>query len=279
MIDPSIVGNTGAEELFEWNADDALLYALAVGAGSSPGLDEIAFTVDGAVGVEHVAVPSMILVLRDGGEPDMGPLDQRSFLHAEQSFRLHRPLPTSGALRSTTRVSQVWDKGAGGLIVRETECVDAASGQPLATLTDSLFVRGGGGFGGPPQPTGDWVAPEEPAGLEVVHETRLEQALIYRLTGDRNPIHADPVIAQQAGFSTPILHGMCTYGFACRALLSAVAPGRPDRLAAMSARFTSTVTPGDTLTTSVWAGDGRGQFQVRNHKDEIVLDRGTYQLT
>lgn len=277
-VDPRIVGNCGSEGTVRWDARDALLYALAIGAGSSPDHDELAFTVDEATDVVHTAIPSMILVLRAGDEPDMGDLDQRTFLHAEQALKMYKPLPVAGSLRVKTCVTDVWDKGAGALIVRETRCVDVTDGQLLATLTDSLFVRGGGGFGGPPQPRSTWQPPERPADVEVCYDTGLGQALLYRLTGDRNPIHADPAIAQQAGFGRPILHGMCTYGFAARALLNTVARGDASRLRSMSARFTSTVVPGDRLSVSVWSGPTAGYFRVSNQHGTVVLDRGTYEL-
>jgi acyl dehydratase len=169
----------------------------------------------------------------------------------------------------------IWDKGSGALITIQTQYADLADGVPLATTHSSVFIRGEGGFGGPKQPASAWELPTGKPDHETVYTTRPEQALLYRLTGDRNPLHADPKFAARGGFDRPILHGMCTYGFTARALLHAVAGGDPDRFRSMAGRFTRSVWPGDTLTVSIWVDGKAARFQTRTQDGTVVIDRGT----
>ncbi len=178
----------------------------------------------------------------------------------------------------------IYDKGSGALVTIENEAADAATGEPLITSRSGTFIRGEGGFGGDRGSSEPWDRPDRPADHEVMLETRPEQALIYRLSGDRNPLHADPAFAARGGFARPILHGLCTYGVTGRALLHALCGSDPARFAAMSGRFTRPVLPGDSLTISIWVtdaggeengqGHGRALFQTSTRDGTVVIDRG-----
>jgi len=159
-------------------------------------------------------------------------------------------------------------------VVSESLAVDPASGEPMITSRSSVFIRGEGGFGGDRGPRTEWKVPEREPDHVVTYRTRPEQALIYRLSGDRNPLHSDPAFAARAGFPRPILHGLCTYGFTGRALLHTLAGSDPARFAAMSGRFTAPVFPGDALTVSMWADGEQVWFRTAKDDGTIVIDRG-----
>jgi acyl dehydratase len=273
-VDPSIIGNKGEPGERSWTSTDSLLYSIGVGAGLDHPYDELEFTAENAEGVTQKALPSLIGVLGAGKGADMGELNWHMLLHAEQAFTLHKPLPVEGRLSAVSEVKEVWDKGSGALIITETEYTDLADNTPLATIRGGIFIRGDGGFGGPKQPTVEWELPTGKPDHEVVYITRPEQALLYRLTGDRNPLHVDPKFAAKGGFDRPILHGMCTYGFTARALLHTAAGGDPDKFHSMSGRFTKSVWPGDTLTVSVWVDGDTARFQTRTQDGTVVIDRG-----
>jgi acyl dehydratase len=174
-------------------------------------------------------------------------------------------------------VTGIYDKGSGALVVTEAVAVDAATGDPLVTSTSSAFIRGEGGFGGERGPRDGsevWERPERDPDLRVEEQTRPEQALLYRLTGDRNPLHSDPKFAARGGFDRPILHGMCTYGITGRALLHGVCDSDPARFGSMSGRFTRPVLPGETLVVSIWRDDAGAVFQTANQDGTVVIDRG-----
>jgi acyl dehydratase len=175
-----------------------------------------------------------------------------------------------------TTVVGVYDKGKGALVVTETESVDAATGKPLFTTRSAAFIRGEGGWGGDRGPSGPRnVAPDRAPDHEVTYTTRVDQALTYRLSGDRNPLHSDPSFAAAAGFDRPILHGLCSYGFTGRALLHTLCDSDPARFKSMEARFSSPVFPGDDLTIAMWReGDGEAIFQTRRNGDAVVIDGG-----
>jgi len=262
-----------------WTSKDALLYALGVGAGT----DDLAFTTENTNGVTQQALPTMGVVLGTPGPgvwDALGEVNWTMLVHAEQAITLHKPLPVEGTVRTVGTLVGVYDKGSGALVVTENASVDAASGEPLFTNRTSAFIRGEGGWGGDRGPSVKRTPPDRPADEEVTLQTRDDQALLYRLSGDRNPLHSDPSFAAAAGFDKPILHGLCTYGFTGRALLGALCAGDPARFASMDARFTSPVWPGDTLTVAIWVtGDGEAFFQTRRNADAVVIDGGRFTHT
>jgi acyl dehydratase len=178
-------------------------------------------------------------------------------------------------------VTGIYDKGSGALVATENVAVDAATGELLVTSRSGTFIRGEGGFGGDRGPSEPWERPDRPPDEQVVQQTRPEQALIYRLSGDRNPLHADPKFAARGGFSRPILHGLCTYGITGRALLHALCGSDPARFRSMSGRFSRPVLPGDPLVVSIWRpGDGgdTALFQTATEEGAVVIDRGRMQF-
>jgi acyl dehydratase len=272
-IDSSIVGLTGTTVTRSWTADDAQLYAVAVGAGVPDASKELEFTTESS-GEPQRVVPSFVCVAASAPLPESLDIDLTKMLHAEMSFDLHRPVPTAATVESTSRITGLFDKGSGALITYEIDVAIAETGERLATLGSSMFVRGEGGFGGDRGATDDWAQPDREPDATVSFETRPEQALIYRLTGDRNPLHSNPEFAKRSGFDRPILHGMCTYGFVTRALLHSVADSDPARFESFSARFSRVVMPGDSLTTTVWKTDDGALFRTHNQSGDIVLDKG-----
>jgi len=262
---------------------DTLLYALSVGAGADP-VDE--HQLRHVYERELVALPTQAVVLCHpgpwGADPSLG-IDGPRVLYAQQHTRLHRSLPAEGTVRGREQVVALVDKGRekGVLMVLERRIVDAVSGEPLATLTATVMCRGDGGSG---VAVGD-IAP--PAALPtrapdrcVEMPTLPSQALLYRLNGDMNPIHADPVLARKLGFERPILHGLCSYAIAGRALIDAWCGHDATRLRSLGVRFTAPIYPGETLLIESW-GDGqqlwfRGLCKERGVK---VLDNGTAEIT
>ena len=264
-----------------WTTTDVLLYALGVGAGQADPLAELEFTTENSIGVTTRVLPTFAnLISGGGGFGKLGDFDPASFVHAEQAFTLHRPLPVAGTARSVSKVAGMYDKGSAALVVTESTAVDAATGEPLVTTRGSIFIRGEGGFGGDRGPTADWAMPSGPPDDQVTYAVPRDQALLYRLTGDRNPLHSDPKFAARGGFDRPILHGMCTYGYTGRALLHAVCGSDPGRFLSMEGRFTRPVMPGDELTISIWADGGTAYFRT-TVGGQPVIDRGilTYKAT
>src|SRR5215831_613364 len=236
-----------------WNSKDALLYAVGVGAGLGDPLRELEFTKENCEGIQQKVLPTFgVLIAQARPGRTLGDFDRAMLVHAEQAFELHRPLPVAGTARTTSTVTSIYDKGSGALVVSENAAVDAATGEPLVTSRSSAFISGEGGFGGDRGPRELWAVPARDPDLRVEQPTRPEQALLYRLTGDRNPLHTDPKFAARGGFSVPILHGLCTYGITGRALLHGLCGSDPARFAGMSGRFTRPVLPGETLVVSIW---------------------------
>jgi acyl dehydratase len=209
--------------------------------------------------------------------------DYSKVVHGEQHLTLHRPLPPEGELIASARVTAAYDKGPGkgAIIYTETLARSAADGLPVFTQVSATFARGDGGFGGPagPAPAPHALPAREPDG-SVTLETRADQALLYRLNGDRNPLHADPELARRVGFRAPILHGLCTYGTACRALLKAVAGYDHTRICGFDVRFSSPVYPGESIATDYWV-DGRVvsfRCRVPERENTIVINNGRCML-
>jgi len=252
-----------------------LLYALAVGAGQPDPLAELEFTTENSIGITTQVLPTFANLLGRGARVrSLGDFNRAALLHGEQAFELHGLLPVEGVARTVSNVTGMYDKGSAALVVTESSSVDAATGAALATTRSSVFIRGEGGFGGERGPSGaDWEMPTRAPDLTVTYQTRPEQALVYRLTGDRNPLHSDPRFAARGGLERPILHGMCTYGFTGRALLHAVCGSDPARFHGMEGRFTRPVVPGDELTILIWVDDGTAYFRTTSD-GATVIDRG-----
>ena len=244
-LDHTLVGVPSEPQERSWDSKDALLYAVGVGAGLGDPLQELEFTTENCEGIEQKVLPTFgVLIAQARPGRTLGDFDRALLVHAEQAFELHRPLPVEGTVRITATVTGIYDKGSGALVVTENAAVDAATGEPLVTSRSSAFIRGEGGFGGERGSDQPWSRPDREPDHRVVQPTRPEQALIYRLSGDRNPLHVDPKFAARGGFSQPILHGLCTYGVTGRALLHVLCDGDPARFGSMSGRFSRPVLAG-----------------------------------
>jgi acyl dehydratase len=259
-----------------WTAADAILYALGVGAGT----DELAFTTENTTGVTQLTLPTFPVVLGGKGgsalADKIGSFDHSKLLHGEQSVSLHSTIPPAGTAHTTASLDGVHDKGRDALVRLRSSLVDDSSGALLAEVRTGLFIRGAGGFGGTRGETGPWQQPDRSPDHVVEYRTRPDQALLYRLSGDRNPLHSDPAYAAKAGFDRPILHGLCTFGFTGRALLHALCDSDPSGFGSMSVRFASPVLPGQTLDVLIWVtGEDEAVFQTRVG-NTVVLDRGTF---
>jgi acyl dehydratase len=277
-FDLSAVGTSSQPQPIAWSSKDCLLYALGLGAGP----DDLAYTTENSHGIPQQALPTMPVILGVDFSvlSNLGTIDWTRLVHAEQGIELFRPFSVEGCATATTRLTDVWDKGKAAVIVTETTAVDDASQKPIFTTRSAVFIKGAGGFGGP-------RGPERPPARElgepmasVTYPTTHSQPLLYRLSGDRNPLHSDPWFARKAGFDGPILHGLCTYGMTGRALISTVAKGDPTQLRSMHARFASPVMPGDTLHMEIWH-DSPAEVRFRTHLNDgtVVLSDGYARLT
>jgi acyl dehydratase len=276
-LNHSLVGVPGEPQERSWDSKDALLYAVGVGAGLGDPLQELEFTTENSEGIEQQVLPTYAVLIAQGRTSgSLGDFDRAMLVHAEQAVELHRPLPVEGTVRTTSTVTGIYDKGSGALVVTENVAVDAATGEPLATTRSSAFIRGEGGFGGERGSDAAWDRPDRAPDHQVTYQTRPEQALVYRLSGDRNPLHVDPKFAARGGFDRPILHGLCTYGVTGRALLHVLCDSDPARFGSMSGRFSRPVWPGEALTVSVWRPDGSDTALFQTTKDDgtVVIDRG-----
>jgi acyl dehydratase len=208
--------------------------------------------------------------------------DYSKVLHGEQYLTLHRPLPPSGVVLGKTRVTNLLDKGKekGAVLYVERRIVDKASGTPIATMSSAAVLRGDGGFGGKPGPQPEpHKLPDGAPARHVDIKTAPNAALIYRLSGDKNPLHADPKAAAAGGFKTPILHGLCTYGVAGRAIIKACCGGDPARLTGLQVRFSAPVFPGETIRTEMWPDASQVSFRARVvERDVVVLNNGLAKL-
>jgi acyl dehydratase len=259
-IDPArAVGATLPDRSFAWTESDVLLYHLAVGFGSGRGdnLDPqvLRYTVEGP---DLQVLPSFGIVAPTFHDTDPPSLEMPGIdialsqvVHGSQEIVLHRPLPPAGRGTVRTRISDVWDKGKAAVIVQEGEATDDA-GEPLFTTRSSIFVRGEGGWGGDRGPSTKVEVPGDEPDLEASYDVTPQQALLYRLCGDRNPLHADPVFAEKAGFPAPILHGLCSYAIVLRTLVQGMLDGDSTRVGGFTARFAGVVFPGETIRTRSW---------------------------
>jgi len=253
IVYPEILEGKAEGQTYSWRDRETMLYALGIGMGADPMNEtELPFVYEANL----KAVPSLATVVAWGSGPKFGSstINFMLVVHGEQSIELHKPVPVGADIVADSRVVAVYDKGPkGAVIMTESVLKDAKTGEKIVTLGSSIFARGDGGFGGPsegqPEPH---PIPERAPDLSLDFDTRPDQALIYRLSGDRNPLHSDPAFAKMAGFPRPILHGLCTYGITCRAVLQGFADYAPERIKSHSARFSSPVFPGETITVDMW---------------------------
>jgi len=267
-----------------WTSKDALLYALGVGAGQTdPTGFELEFTTENSQDIAQKVLPTFPVVIGGGTDmPSFGDINWAMLVHGEQGLEVFGPIPPDGTVVSTTKIVGIYDKKSGALIVTEGESKYKDTGKPAFKVRTGIFLRGEGGFGksyGPDLPP-KVVLPDRAADHEVTYSTRTDQALLYRLSGDRNPLHADPSFAALAGFPKPILHGLCTYGFTGRALLHTLCGSDPARFTGMDVRFTRPVMPGDALTVRMWLeGSGEALFQTVTQDGTVVIDGGRCSFT
>ncbi|AJZ56993.1 maoC like domain protein [Paraburkholderia fungorum] len=256
---------------------DTMLYALALGIGTNPADSrQLRFVYEKNL----VALPTIAVILGFPGfwmsDPRTG-ITASKIVHGEQSLRLHRTLAPEGTITARSFVRAVIDKGPGrgALVVIERRIKDKSSGQLLATLEQTTFCRADGGYsvnGQPSDPPVDAppATPDRAADDVTATVTRPEMALLYRLSGDLNPLHADPCVASAAGFERPILHGLATYGIAARVILQRLCNGDPSRFKSIRARFSAPVYPGETLRTELWASGGTIHFRVTAVERDVV---------
>jgi acyl dehydratase len=248
-----VVGTELPGQVSEWNVDDVILYHLGLGAGV-PATDEneleycyegklkvlpsfgvlpVFSTLGGMIGVEGMSFNPMML------------------LHGEQEITIHKPLPTRAKVENSARITDVFDKGKGAAVVVQAETKDE-QGELLCTNRFLAFIRGEGGFGGEPGPAPGNDAPDRVPDVVTESITLPQQALLYRLSGDKNPLHVDPNMAAMGGFDTPILHGLCSFGIVCKAAVDKALGGDVTKVGAYAARFAGVVFPGETIVTSMW---------------------------
>jgi acyl dehydratase len=239
-----------------WDADDVILYHLGIGAGLNKPVDpaELAYTYEQKLTVlpSFGVVPAFqALVTAVTGQVPGLAINPVMVLHGEQDLEIHQPIPTSASLEHRPRVASLYDKGKAALITIEVE--SGPTGDPIFTNRFTIFARGEGGFGGDPDsPAPGNNPPDREPDAVAESPTMSHQALIYRLSGDKNPLHADPDFAKLGGFDTPILHGLCTFGIVCKAAVDTLLDGDVNAVARYQVRFTGVVFPGETVVTSMW---------------------------
>lgn len=269
---------TGLE--FSWSDRETMLYALGIGMGADP-MDEreLPFVYER----DLRAVPTLASVVAWGAGPGRMDINRVLVVDGERNITFHQPMPGCASITADSRVLGVYDKGKekGAVIMNETVLRDKTSGEKIATLVSSTFARGDGGFGGPtegqPEPH---KVPDRKPDVSVDMTTQPNQALLYRLCGDRNPLHADPEFAKRAGFPRPILHGMCTYGITCRAVLQTYATYDPTRFKSHAARFSAPVFPGEVITVDLWKDGNIISFEARvKARGVTVIKNGRSELT
>lgn len=273
-INPDAVGAKGEPKSRAWTSRDALLYAVGVGAG----LDELPFTTENTKDTPQRVLPTFAVIIGGGGIPmdKVGSFNPALMVHGEQGIELLDEIPADGELESVGECSAIWDKGSAAVLEFTSTATNKATGTPLLKTRTVLFCRGEGGWGGERGPNDKVTFPDRPADHQVVYATREDQALTYRLSGDRNPLHSDPSFAAMGGFDKPILHGLCTWGFTGRALLHALCDSDPARFKSMNSRFSKPVMPGDELTVSIWVDGNHALFRTENQHGETVIDQGTF---
>lgn len=270
-LGPDVVGTELPATVYQYTDRDVMLYALGVGA------TELEFIYERGLKVipSFAVIPAFPALMGMVGAVEINPM---MILHGEQAFRVHKSIPIEGKLTTTGRVTGVYDKGKGALITIET-LTKEEGGDLLFTNQFGVFVRGAGGFGGERGPEAGNNPPERAPDKSVSMATLPIQAAIYRLSGDRNPLHIDPAFAKMAGYDRPILHGLCTFGHVCRAVLKEYCENDPARFLGMSARFSGVVYPGDTITTEMWdAGGGKIIVQAKTQEGRVVISNAAAEV-
>lgn len=255
---------------------EVMLYALGVGFGRDPlHAKELKYVYEN----DLQTVPTFATVI-GWGQPTLNNsgLNYLMIVHGEQRLTMHKPLPPEAEVICDERVVGAVDKGAGkgALIFLEKKIREKSSGDLLCTLGATVFARGDGGFGGPKEGApAPHMLPEREPDLTVECDTRVDQALLYALSGDRNPLHRDPNVAKMAGYDRPILHGLCTYGTACRAVISSVCDYNAKKITGFDARFSAPVFPGETIVTEIWQDDLLVSFRSKvKERNVTVLNNG-----
>jgi acyl dehydratase len=275
-INPDAVGSTSDPVETSWTSKDALLYAVGVGAGH----EELAYSTENTKDVDQQVLPTFPVVVGWGRGSAMGKIgtfNPALLVHGSQAVTLHRPIPVEGTATITGEITAIYDKGKAAVV--ETTAEAELDGEPLFTTVSAAFIRGEGGWGGDRGPSGPRnVPPERDPDHAVTYQTSRDQAFVYRLSGDRNPLHTDPSFAAMGGFDTPILHGLCTYGFTGRALLHALCGSESSRFHHIEGRFASPVFPGEALTIRMWGtGEGEAVFTTsagEGDAERVVIDQG-----
>jgi acyl dehydratase len=248
-----VVGAELAGDVTEWDADRVILYHLGVGAGVPPtDPNELSYTYEPRLKVlpSFGVVPVFGMLMGLIGVDGLA-INPMMLLHGEQDLVVHQPVPTAAKVANEGRIAAVYDKGKGALVILETE-TRLAEGQLLCTNRFSAFIRGEGNFGGQPGPQPGNTPPDRTPDVVAESPTLPQQALLYRLSGDKNPLHADPAMAALGGFDRPILHGLCSYGMVCKAVVDHALDGDVTKVRRYQARFAGVVFPGETLVTSMW---------------------------
>ncbi len=277
-LNPDAVGAVGDVRTMSWTSKEALLYAVGIGAGQA----DLPFTTENTKDIAQVVFPTFAVVAGAGttspGASAMSKIGSFNFaflVHGSQAVTLHRPIPVEAQATTQDKVVAMYDKGKAAVVVMENE-VKLASGEPLWSTRSSVFIRGEGGWGGDRGPSGPQNEP--PADTDPHHvvtmQTSPDQAFVYRLSGDRNPLHTDPSFAAIGGFDRPILHGLCTYGFTGRALLGELCGNDVTKFHHIEGRFSSPVMPGDALTVRIWRTDDGVAVFTTSVGDRVVIDQG-----
>ena len=263
----SVVGKKLDPSVYEYSEKDVILYALGVGCGR----EDLSFVYESDLKVlpTFAVVPAFPALFMVGAAVDVNPM---MILHGEQRIERYAPIPTAARLTTTPTITGIYDKVKGALVIIETETVDA-EGKLLFKNVFGAFARGAGGFGGDRGPSSARnVTPDREPDSVVEMATLAQQALLYRLSGDANPLHADPAFARMGGFDTPILHGLCTFGYVGRAILGKFCDDDPIRLKDFEARFVGVVYPGETIVTEMWREEGRVLVRARTkERGELVI--------
>ncbi len=286
-----LIGTELARGTWTWTSDDALLYAVGIGAGLEDPFAELQFTTENTENLPQQVIPSFLTLASPGPQLWLRPLGFKErewegiswgwpegMVHGEEGVTLARPLPPEGTADVSLVLAGVYDKGSAALVIVDKRTALQGTGDLLGVARSSFFIRGQGGFGGPRGPADEqpWVKLDRDPDVAIVLATAPGQSLIYRLSGDRNPHCTDPARARADGFERPIFQGMGTYGFACRALLKALCDGGVRRFGSMYARLSQPVFPGDKLETRIWRTERGAQFQTLASGGRIVLDRGSF---